>query len=342
MRKPSVEKCSWYAIVDEPLVKGLSYAPKFNSPQIIMPGESCDGKWHMFFHSWIGIHHFVSDSGLAWQPRRMIEVGGHCPGIYQEDGTYYLLYEKHNTDIPFLNQKRTDVKTGNFSRIEMRTSTDLISWSKPRLLLDSRNVPSACDYLKHPRLYNPQLLKTDSSYRLYFGSSRVVLDDTSQSVPRYFGCAFSDDILGPFEVRDGSDIILASDGDDRWTDIAVGSIRMIRNDDLFYAFECGAFWDASSGTEKTALHVLESEDGFSFRRITRKPLLVPAEEGWADGYITGCDVHYKDDEKCWYCYFSANTRKQSPLSLESIGLLIGASVGNNAGFDSLGKSVFID
>ena len=43
----------------------------------------------------------------------------------------------------------------------------------------------------------------------------------------------------------------------------------------------------------------------------------------------GCDVHYKADEKCWYCYFSASGEKELFFKKESIGLLLG-NVPNDA------------
>lgn len=330
----SPETSSWYSFIDEPLVNGLDYAPRFSSPQIIMPSQSCDGKWHMFFHSWIGIHHFISDSGIAWQPRKMIEFRGHCPFIFIDGDIYCLLYEKHNRNIPVIEQKRSDDKNEGFSRIEMRTSTDLLSWSKPRILLDSRDVPAAKDYLKNPRLSNPQLFKVGNEYRLYFGASLVNIEDTGHKFPRYFGFASSSDILGHYSVEGFNDTVLEPDGNDRWTNLATGTVRLILTENGFYAFQCGVFFDEEKKHSSSALHILHSGDGKKFKRITEKPIMVPAQEGWARGYITGCDVHYKEEEKCWYCYFSANTGSSGLYYFESIGLLIGNSLANKKSFVS--------
>ena len=326
MKVAAPEKCSWYSFIDEPLISGLNYAPRFSSPNVIMPEESCDGKWHMFFHSWIGIHHFISDSGIAWQPRKMIELRGHCPFIYREGETYYLLYEKHNRNIPIIDQRRTDGKNEGFSRIEMRISTDLLSWSMPRLLLDSRNVPSSKDGLENPRLSNPQLFRTDTGYRLYFGSSSVTLDDSRHTFPRYFGFASSEDIMGPYVVNGSDDTLVESDGDDKWTNLAPGNIRLIRDEECFYAFQTSAYWDSEEKRTKSAVNILKSEDGISFERCTSKPIMIPAQEGWARGYITSCDAHYREAEKCWYCYFCADTGTKGFYYFESIGLLIGNSL----------------
>ena len=69
--------------------------------------------------------------------------------------------------------------------------------------------------------------------------------------------------------------------------------------------------------------LLKSSDGYNWERCSNEPILVPSERGWASSYIMGCDVHYKEDEKCWYCYFSASGGTKLFFKMESIGLLIG-------------------
>ena len=88
-----LEKCRWFPFSDEPLLVGKDYIPKICDPQILLPQQSCDGKWHMFFHSWLGLHHFISSSGIAWEPRKMIEIRGHSPFIFMEDENYYRAFD---------------------------------------------------------------------------------------------------------------------------------------------------------------------------------------------------------------------------------------------------------
>ena len=319
------EKCNWFPFSDEPLVQGLFYAPKFCDPQVLMPEESCDGKWHLFFHSWIGIHHFLSDSGIEWEPRKMIEVRGHSPFIFYEKEKYYLIYEKHEKEIPFVGQKRADGGGETGSRIEIRSSTDLLVWSNPRLLLDSRNVPYAGDYLKAPRVSRPQIIKTDKGYRLYFGASHLALPDTNQKVSRYFGYAEAKELFGPYTLPENPKPLIEPQPDDKWSNLGCGSIRIVKSGSDIYAFQCGVFWSPAEKKTHSALLMLKSADGLHFERVLDKPILMPSSRGWASSYIMGCDVHYRENERCWYCYFSANgeTDKRKN-SLESIGLLIGA------------------
>jgi hypothetical protein len=70
--------------------------------------------------------------------------------------------------------------------------------------------------------------------------------------------------------------------------------------------------------------LLKSYDGYQWERCSNEPILIPSERGWSSSYIMGCDVHYKADEKCWYCYFSASGGKKHFFKMESIGLLIGS------------------
>ena len=309
--------CSWFPFSDEPLVNGKLYAPKFCDPCILFPEQSCDGKWHMFLHSWIGIHHFISTSGIAWEPDKVIAYRGHSPYIYTENEKYCLVYEIHDRKFPL---KKGNRENQRYSRIEMITSTDLRIWSKPRLLLDSRNVPYAGDYIKNPRVSRPQLVKADGIYRLYFGASHIVLPETGQKASRYFSCAFSKEITGPYVISD--EMLGQSDPDDKWTNLGCGSMRIVEHDGRFYAFQCGIYWDDEQKKTHSAIILKQSDDGLDFRQCENNPVLVPAQEGWASSYIMSCDVKYRKEEKCWYCYFSANNGEK-PLSKESIGLLIG-------------------
>lgn len=321
-------KCSWYPFIDEPLVEGQKYAPRFSNPQIIMPNESCDGKWHMFFNSWIGLHHFISDSGIAWEPRKMVVFRGSGPFIFRDEENYCLVYEKHDLYIPIINRRSSEKNDGH-SRIEMITSTDLITWSKPRLLLDSREVQYANDYLKSPRLSNPQIIKTEKGYRLYFGASLVTLPDTNYKIPRYLGYASSDELYGPYTISQDS-LIYQVNGNDPCCNLAAGNIKIIKEPNAYYAFQCGFYWDDEKKKTMSALHILQSGDGLSFKRISQKPIVCTASDGWAEAYITACDAHYKQEEQCWYCYFSACGKKKKLFMYESIGLLIGNALNGNS------------
>ena len=324
-----LEKCIWFPFSDEPLVSGGRLTPTLCDPQVLLPEQSCDGKWHLFYHTWLGLHHCVSSSGIAWEASRLIEPRGHSPFIFIENENYYLLYEKHDGSMPFINNRTGEGKHDSYSCFEMKTSTDLVTWSKPRLILDSRTIPFAGDYLKYPRISRPQLVKAGDEYTLFFEASHLVLPDTKQKVSRYFACATSPAVSGPYSMKKPERPLLEPIPDDPWSNLGCGSIRVVPCGDVLYAFQCPVFWNQEKKRTSSVMVLLRSEDGYNWSRCGSRPILVPAEKGWSSSYIMGCDVHYKADEKCWYCYFSASGEKELFFKKESIGLLLG-NVPNDA------------
>jgi len=306
----NLEDSSWFPFSDEPILNSLSYVRCFSEPFVLLPQDSCDGKWHMFFHSWIGIHHFVSDSGISWIPRKMIEVGGRSPFLYQEKENYYLVYEKE--DKFNLNGK---VKN---SRIEIKSSTDLITWSKPRVLLEAKDIPFASDYVSSPKISGPQIIKLDKKYRLYFGASEVTAPDTKLKFARYFSYAECSDLQGKYQISEASQILIEPVPDDKYSNLGVGKVRVVQLDDSFYAFRCSLFWDNDKSATSSHLFMLKSTDGLNWEHCKDKPLLVTSSCGWTDTYIKSCDIHYSDEERSWYCYYSAYGKER-----EAIGLLMG-------------------
>lgn len=320
-----LEGVSWFPFSDEPLLGKELVIRSFRDPQVLLPEEAIDRKWHLFVHSWLGLHHYTSDSGIAWEPLSMVEIGARSPFIYAEGGVYHLLYEKRVRDIPLVGRRRAlreDGKDDRASRIEICSSTDLATWSRPRTILDSRDVSFGADYIGGPTVSRPQLFKVGGVYRLYYGVSHVVMPDVFQTVERYFACAESPRLDGLFKPADGEPLLLPRP-DDPWTNLGVGSVRVLQGREGFAAFQCGAFWDAGRGRSRTAMLILSSPDGLKWKRASEKPLLFPPESGWASGIIRGCDVRYKASEDCWYCYYCAGRTTRLKTSEDSIGLLIG-------------------
>lgn len=205
----------------------------------------------------------------------------------------------------------------------MRSSTDLILFSEPKVLLDSRMIEFASVGLKKPRISRPQIIKDGAGYRLYFGASHLVLGDTGQKTSRYFALALSSTLEGPYALANEGRALLEPNPDDEYRSMAVGSIKVIPAQDGFVAFECAMYWDKKRGKTSSVLLQLESPDGLSWKRSFRSPILVPPQSGWASRYLVACDIHYKTEEGCWYCYFSANAKRGVLPVSESIGLLLG-------------------
>lgn len=311
-----LEDCSWFPFSDEPIITSPWYAPGFSDPNVLVPSESCDGKWHIFFHSKTGIHHFVSDSGITWEPQKLVEKKGHSPFIYQEDGCYYLLYEKHD--------KTGKEKSDSSSRIEMRSSGDLVTWSKPRIILEAKDIAIAGDYLNSPRVSHPQLLKINGIYRLYFGASEVVMPDTHRKVSRYFSYAVSPDLQGRYVQEEENRILIEAKPDSAFSNLGCGNVRVFREENRFYAFQSSVFWDEKKAASFGNLIMLKSEDGLEWESCSEKPVLSVSEKGWTDTYITAADVIFSNTDRSWYCYYSASGHNSKKKITDGIGLLIGA------------------
>ncbi|MFA5448609.1 MAG: hypothetical protein WC233_10085 [Sphaerochaeta sp.] len=318
-------RLSWYPFSERPVIASKWYMPALGDPFFLFPEESPDGKWHLFGHSWIGLEHFISENGISWEPRKMVCFRGRSPSLFEEDGRWYLLYEKHDPDLPVFGKKRRAKREKKISRsrFEMAASDDLLTFEEPVVILDSAEIPLAADGLAHPRVSRPQIIKVGEVYRLYYGISHRMMIDTAQKGSRHFGMATSTTLLGPYVPYNGGEPLLSADADDRWRSMAVGSIRVIAIEDGFVGLQCAYGWDAEKGKSVSHLIQLESVDGIEWKTVARRPLLSSPAQGWASSYIVSCDVNYKASEACWYCYYSANRRINRILAPESIGLLLG-------------------
>ncbi len=320
---------SWYPFIEEPILLANIKTPRLCDPTFILPKESPDNKWHLFAHNWIGIQHFISNNGLDWEPKKMIELRGHSPYIFYNKGLWYLIYEKHDSSPDTLDwhEFRNNERISR-SRIEICHTEDMVNFSKSQVLFDSKEVPFSMDKLQRPRLSRPQLFYDEKDgYKLYFGASHILMEDSKQKATLYFSMAKSKTLLGPYEVVNDNKPLLMPEADDEFRNLAVGSIRVIPLIDGGYiALECAFGWDKEKNKSVSTLIQLESEDGIIWSSSKRAPILKLPEGGWASRYITSCDIRYTEDEYCFYCYFSANAKKKiGPFSYieESLGLLLG-------------------
>lgn len=322
---------SWYPFTDEPILEASIITPRLCDPTLVMPEDSPDKRWHLFAHNWIGIQHFVSNNGLDWQSSKMIELRGHSPFIFFKKGFWYLIYEKHDStpdNLDWHEIKENNNKRISRSRIEICHTEDMINFSKPQILLDSKDVPFAKDKLQRPRLSRPQLFYDEErGYRLFFGASHIRLKDSKQKASLYFAMAKSPSLLGPYILENEGKPLISPDADDKYRNLATGSIRILPiKDGGYIAFECAFGWDKENNKSVSSLIQLESTDGLSWKQSEKKPLLELPKKGWASRYITSCDIRYMKDDYCFYCYYSANEKiKFGPIFYvkESLGLLLG-------------------
>ena len=127
MDMEAVQDLAWRECDENPLIHPTFPSPMLADPTFLPPAETPDGVWHLFAHSILGIHHFTSRDGLAWvRCKGAVSRNSLRAFLFVMDSTYYLFYERYLKLFPF----------PYLSRIEARTSRDLLSWSRPSVVLE--------------------------------------------------------------------------------------------------------------------------------------------------------------------------------------------------------------
>ena len=314
------EKASWYSFTDNYVQNTAWYMPRLSDPSILLPSESPDGMWHLFSHTWVGVEHFISTSGLNWTRRRLLFFRGHSPFIFKEGGMYHLLFECHDRD--WGSEKAKDV-TKKGSRILLSSSSDLKSWSDPKIILEAEKI-SLSSYRGGPcRLARPQLICWEGKYRLYFGAGECRMFDSRQKTSCRLMCAESRYLDGPYKINE--EALLTIEPDSEYMNLAVGAVRVYPCADAVAAVECAYYYDKERDRSRSVMLLLKSSDGLDFQFA--KVMHTQPDEGWSSRAITSCDIKYIEGEDSFYCYYSANSRSGKGIVKlpvrEALGLLLG-------------------
>ncbi|MFH2131159.1 MAG: glycosyl hydrolase family 43 [bacterium] len=317
MKRSDIKNLRWQLHEKNPLIHPPGLSPVIADPSVIVPEDSPDGRWHLFAHAIFGIYHYVSSDGVQWSaPKRLF---GHAmrPFIYHENGTYYLLYERYKkfhilfAMLPIRWQ----------SRIEMRTSKDLINFSDPSTIFEPF-LDWHCSGAYGNSVSNPYLVKIADRYVLYYSSSLVHVDDCGFNEPKHIGCATASNIMGPYTSSD--EPLISPDPDDPWGNKGCGSIKVVPCTSGYVAFQNRTYVNQATGHSGSAIVMLESDDGFSWTKVSSKPILAPTA-GWMRTHIYASDTVFRPESNEVYFYFNARNAPHWTKGKEHIGLMIGRS-----------------
>lgn len=267
-------------------------------PSVVKRDESPDDRWHLFANTLTGIQHYTGSDGIHWKREGKIFPGFRA-FVYSEDGLYYLLYEEFT--VP---QFR--------SRVSVRTSRDLKSWSKQTVLLG----PSyGWEGKISKNAGNPCLIKVEDRYRLYYSAGVVFLKELGFCEPRYIGIAHSDKVTGPY-LKDPKPIISPSSGEP-YRNLGAGAIKVTYDEKrkLFYGFNNGIYSD-EEGRTRSAILLLSSKDGRSWKKVYDEPIICPEGNGWKKALVYQLDV-VRVQKEMWLYY---NARSGWRFGKERIGL----------------------
>src|SRR3990172_1862958 len=89
-----MENIEWKDHEANPLIEAPGREWIIADPTFLPPEQTPDNKWHLFAHSLLGIHHYISDDGIAWQKHGKKLFGGMRPYLYVDEGRYILLNEQ--------------------------------------------------------------------------------------------------------------------------------------------------------------------------------------------------------------------------------------------------------
>lgn len=224
--------------------------------------------------------------------------GGLRPFVRFVEGRFVMFYER------FLSPR--------VSVTAMRISDDLLSWSEPRTVL-SPSLPWEGKLIRTNG--NPCLVAGCFGYRLYYSAGLVFLSDCMFPEPRFIGVAESDKLNGPY-IKRTAPIIAPSSGES-YRNFGAGAIKVYPADKGFIGFNNGIYKDRR-GKSRSAVLLLESDDGFAWRAVKKEPLLAPEPHSWKKAFVYQLDVVQHDDELRLYY----NARDGWFIGKERIGVAV--------------------
>ena len=308
-------RLTWRVTHDSPVLYPPKASPILADPTFLLPDDTPDAHWHLFAHSIFGVHHFASDDGVRWSAPRLAVRHAMRPFLYREGTTYHLFYERY----PSFRLPLAWLPFRWRSWIERRSSTDLARWSAPAIVLRP-TLP----WQRTPRLGeavgNPCVLRHgDGGYALYYSAGLVRVPDCGFNEPLHVGVARAVSLDGPWETR--PDPVLSPRTNDPRCNLGAGALKVLALDDGFVGLQNGIALDATTRQSRSAISVVTSADGLTWRYAHPEPIVAPTR-GWRERFVYACDVRYEHATRRWYLYFNGRDRAPMLAGREAIGFVV--------------------
>ena len=100
-------------------------------------------------------------------------------------------------------------------------------------------------------------------------------------------------------------------------------MKIFRMDDGYVGLQNKIYRDRDARS-RSAIFVLISADGVSWRPARAEPLLSPVA-GWTASHVYACDCRFREAEGLWYLYFNARDGWGIREGRERIGRIVGRS-----------------
>lgn len=293
----------------------IIYAP-LNSfvvadPSVLTPDMCHDKKWHLFCHTFFGVHHYESKDGISFTKKAKIVSRAMRPDINYIDGKYYLFYER--TRSPIFNALSSIAGAKWISDIYCTVSDDLESWSKPQLVIG--NTREYEKYKKGHAISNPFLIKIDKNYRMYYSCSQTFIKDCGFCEPSHISFAESKRITNGYLSR--TEPIISPDKNSPYLNLCSGCLKVYKLKDCYIGLQNGIF--EKEGKSHSAIMLLKSDDGVKFDFV--KEMLVPqmcGDSDWMAQYVYACCLTYYEGKL--RLYFNARDKSANLTGREHIGI----------------------
>ena len=280
-------------------------------PSLLTPDGCHDGKWHIFFHTNLGVYHFISDDGIKFKKVKMLVPNAMRPNINYINGRYYLFFEKTRNlvanGLNLINLAKWK------SEIYVTESDDLIKWEKPKPVITyTKQMESAG---KGYSISNPFLLRENGVSRMYYSCGLTFIDDCGFSEPTNINYAESKCITCGYVKSDSP--ILKPDRTNPYLNLCSGCLKVYRTADGYLGIQNGIY--EKDGKSHSAILALTSDDGLKFRLA--KVLVEPGmyDAGWMKQFVYASHlVLYKNELRL---YFNGRDTSDMIRGRECIGFV---------------------
>lgn len=294
-----------------PIIKNPWNSFVIADPSVITPDVSHDKKFHLFCHTFFGVHHYISNDGVDFKKQGKVVNRAMRPNINYIDGKYYLFYERTR---PVILNALSLIGIKWKSEIYCTESVDLIKWSEPYPVI--KKTREYEEYNKGYAISNPFLININGKNRLYYSCGQTFIEDCGFGEPTYISFAESDSISTGYISR--NEPIIKPDKDTEYLNLCSGCLKVYKLKDCYIGLQNGIF--EKNGKSHSAIMLLKSDDGVNFEFV--KPFLVPQISGsskWMAQYVYACCLTKYDNK--FRLYFNARNVSNNLLGRECIGIL---------------------
>lgn len=296
--------------VNSPVLKPFDGSFIVADPSLLTPENSHDKKWHMFFHTNLGVYQFISEDGIHFKKKQKVVKRAMRPNINRIDNTYYLFYER--TRSLFMNALNVVNAVKWKSEIYVTKSDDLVNWSEPKLVIGNTK-----DFEISPRgtaLSNPFLLQEEGINRLYYSCGMTYIDDCKFCEPTYINYAESEHITEGYVSAESP--LISPDKNNPYLNLCSECLKVYKLSDGYIGIQNGIY--EKDGKSHSAIFLMTSVDGlnFKFEKMLVEPQVVNGKD-WMKQFVYAS--HLVKNGNTLRLYFNARNVSNPVLGRECIG-----------------------